>query len=247
MVTQATGINTTLGHRTTNPLMAPNGCRDHGPQTCPQVATHATHIRIPLQTISQAAKPEDITKAPGSGRDARICPHESQGFILPRAAAAGTAYTNLASYGIEDLGGPSRGSDPESELFLILGLRHGPKLEESYGWKVGPGPGTKSVSASAPGCCIPSCQPYWAMAACRPQHSLSPASANHISRPASLHGACLHLYRCSGASQPAPQGRGNPLEMNFQCQQQFELLFDLLHCSDTTRKSQRFTDCLINS
>lgn len=64
---------------------------------------------------SQAAKPEGTTQAPVIG------PHGSQ-FSSRPAAAAWTRAINMASGGVKDHGGPLRGSNPESEHFLISGV-----------------------------------------------------------------------------------------------------------------------------
>lgn len=117
MVTQATGINTTLGHRTTNPLRALNGCRDHGPQTWPRVATHATYIGSPSNPFSRQQSLKTLPR------------HQAVAEMLPCVHMCRRLHpAQGSSMGRLHLGGPSRGSDPESELFLILGLHHCPEL-----------------------------------------------------------------------------------------------------------------------
>lgn len=89
----------------------------------PQVVTRVTSAWHP-----KAAKPEDVTEAPGSGTD-YICPHGSQvSFRLE--SAAWTNDINKAFGGIMDHGGPSRRSSLESEAFLILGLHCRPEPGE---------------------------------------------------------------------------------------------------------------------
>lgn len=79
------------------------------------MATQASHVTW----LPEVAKPEDISKS--SVSTDCLHPRGSQASSWPGAAAQ-TTDTNMASGDIMDHGGPSRRSNPETELFLISGL-----------------------------------------------------------------------------------------------------------------------------
>lgn len=80
------------------------------------------HILLTSTWLHEGAKPENFTKASRSSTDC-VSPHVSQALLQP-GTAAWTTNSNMASCGITDHSGYSRGLNPKSESFLILGLCH---------------------------------------------------------------------------------------------------------------------------
>lgn len=126
VVLLATDISMTPGCiRTTDALMALSDCTNHGSQH----GLRGLHIPLTPRRPSEAAKPEDVTKASVSSTD-HIYPHESHASSGP-GTAAWTTDTSMVSSGIVDQGDPSRRSTTESETFLVMGFR-GPEPGRSF-------------------------------------------------------------------------------------------------------------------
>lgn len=90
------------------------------------------HMPLKYAWCSETAKPEDTAKVPGSGTDC-MCPYGSQASPWPEAAAWATD-TNMASSGTMNHDDPSKRSNQESKLFLILGLQHCPDPRRNLLW-----------------------------------------------------------------------------------------------------------------